>query len=204
VPHHHNFRRCRARRVPATIHSEHLQFHAQDSVRDNDLDLVKVDKVHKVRRSDLDNVLRWQDLVLVQCVLDSLHVHNKVVQVQGPVDLVAVDLALAHKVVQVDHLPIELKAHVLVVQVPVVDLLDVPVDPVQVVDDPEVPVDVALLLAHSERERRSRRSRSRRRLSAKRSTICKHPYWVACASLVAMDRRSGFAAERHSLILQRR
>lgn len=179
----------------------HRQCLVRDNDLDNDLDPVKVDKV---KRSDLDNVLLWQDLVLVQCVLDSLHVHNKVVQVQGPEDLVAVDLARAHKVVQVDPLHTEIKVHVLVAQEQVVDLPDDLADPVQVEHVPEVPVDAALLLAHSERERRSRRSRSRRRLSAKRSTICRHPYWVACASLVAMAPRSDFDAERPSRILQRR
>jgi len=200
APHLHNFRRCHGRHELATIHLAQQRCHAPDKDLDNGPD--KVDPVEQVKPSDRDNDRRWQDPVLVQCVQDLQHGHNKadlVDLVEDLVDLVVVDLALAHKVDPVVPLHIERKVGVLVDQAQVVDLRGALVDQAQAVADPEarvVPVVEALLLVHSEKGRRSRRSRSRRRLSAKRSTICKHLYWVEFASLVEMVRRSDSAAAR--------
>jgi hypothetical protein len=146
----------------------------------------------------------------VRCALDLPHVRNKVDLVDlvhDLVDLVVVDLALALKVdqvVQVDLHHIEHKVHVLVVRVQVVDSVHVLVVRVQVVEDLAALAVAALLLVHSEKVRRSRRLRSQRRQSAKRSTICKPPSWVASALLAVMVRRSDSAVAQHFQIWQRR
>jgi len=173
-PRHRNFHRCRAPRALETILSVHLRCRVQDNVQDKA-------EVDKVKRSDRGKDLRWLDHVLVRCALDLPHVRNKVDLVDlvhDLVDLVVVDLALALKVDQVVpvHLHhIELKVPVLVVRVQVVDSLDVLVVRVQVVEDLVALAVAVPLLVHSEKVRRSRRSRSQRRQSAKRSTICKPP-----------------------------
>lgn len=199
-PRHRNFHRCRAPRALETILSVHLRCRVQDNVRDKA-------EVDKVKRSDRGKDLRWQDHVLARCAQDSPRARNKVDLVHDLVDLVVADLALALKVdqvVPVDLHPIEHKVHDLVVPVQVVDSLDVLVVRVQVVEDLAALAVAVPLLVHSEKVRRSRRSRSQRRQSAKRSTICKPPSWVASALLAVMVRRSDSAVARHFQIWQRR
>jgi hypothetical protein len=142
-----------------------------------------------VRRFVRDNVHRWRDHDQDQFDQDLQRDHNKVEDQDNqivPVDLadLVVRVDVIHvAAVQVHHIdllaPVDLVVQVDLVVLVAADLRDGVEVVVLAVDQVAHPVVAVQLLVHSAKERKSRRSLSRRRRVAKRSTIWKRQYLVA-------------------------